>query len=851
MSAVFDRAMRSFTKLDGKTDSLVKRMDTAGYQMKAALGMMGAGVAGLAGAFALASESGKFETSMTNLKVISGATAKEMQDFRAAVLGADQSMYTPKESADALREMAAAGFTAKEALGMLQPVLDLATASMGDLGISEAAGLASQAIKAFGKNASDTRVIVDEMIKSANLFALAPKDLPLAIGTAARGAQVLHQSFEETLIAVGLVKNVIPRIETAATAASVAMERMAGGSKLKHLKDLVDPIDKATGKFRPFLDIVGEMAPKLNAMSEAARSAKLIQIFGAEGMGGVQAIMTQLQTGITKTNGEIVKGGDAIAYLRGQLEGAKGAAAAVAQGQLQTFSGQIDVLKANFSGLLTVIGEPFGKALKPAVEALNSFIASLKDAFAQIPDDVKTGIAQVFLVGSAILAVVGSILAGQAAFAVVGTVISALGVTIGTVLVPLLAVGAAIAAVALLWEGFQANAASAGGGALGAFSEAIAGIKLAFQGLIQIFSDGGFSGQVREDLNKAENGGIKGFVIKVALWVERIRNFFRGMSEGFSTAISAAQPIFDTLVGVIKQIAAAFGVSVGPANDNISAWNSAAEIGNTVGQVFGIIASLLVGALTTGLQIARDAILLMMEVWDIVGPTVMAVGRVIHGVVQVVAGVFTGDWNTAWRGAAKIVTGVVDFIIGIVGGLLNVVFKVVDGIGRAFGKDLGLSAMLSRELGAATDALNKFADGAGANSIQQKIVQTYSMSPMPHGRMATFMPTDLQGGSVPIMLANERARARAIGAVSSGMAPLRDQYGIPMIRDEMPHPAAAQSAPSASGAADLAGILATLPDRIAAAQAKHPLVVHSAVHMDGEVVGRSLQRRKKDDWIQQ
>jgi TP901 family phage tail tape measure protein len=401
MSAVFERAQRAFTKLDVRSAATAARIESAGRQMKASLALMGAGIAGLASGFALASETGKFEVSMANLKVISGATAKEMRDFRAAILGADQSMYTPKESADALREMAAAGFTAKESLGMLQPVLDLASASLGELGISDAAGLASQAIKAFGKNAGDTRQIVDQMIKSANLFALAPKDLPLAIGTAARGAQVLRQSFEETLLAVGLVKNVIPRIETAATAASVAMERMAGGRKLKFLRELADPIDKATGKFRPFLDIVGEMAPKLNAMSEAARSAKLIQIFGAEGMGGVQAIMTQLSAGITKANGDIVQGGQAVAYLREQLAQSGGTASAVAQSQLGTFDGQVNLLKANFSRLLTVIGQPFGEALKPVIGFLNGLVAGLSDFINKMPAGLKTGIAQVLLVGSA------------------------------------------------------------------------------------------------------------------------------------------------------------------------------------------------------------------------------------------------------------------------------------------------------------------------------------------------------------------------------------------------------------------------------------------------------------------
>lgn len=65
------------------------------------------------------------------------------------------------------------------------------------------------------------------MLQAVNVFALNASEPPLALGTASRGAQALNQSLSETLIALGLVKNIIPGVERASTATAVAMERLA------------------------------------------------------------------------------------------------------------------------------------------------------------------------------------------------------------------------------------------------------------------------------------------------------------------------------------------------------------------------------------------------------------------------------------------------------------------------------------------------------------------------------------------------------------------------------------------------------------------------------------------------
>src|SRR5690606_9214019 len=135
----------------------------------------------------------------------------------------------------------------------LNPVLDLAAGSLGQLTPSQAAGLASRAMKAVSLSTHDAALPVDRMLQAVHVFALDASELPLALGTASRGAQALHQSLAETLISLGLVKNVVPGVERASTAVAVAMERMAEPRVQQSLRGVGVAVVDSQNRFRSFL----------------------------------------------------------------------------------------------------------------------------------------------------------------------------------------------------------------------------------------------------------------------------------------------------------------------------------------------------------------------------------------------------------------------------------------------------------------------------------------------------------------------------------------------------------------------------------------------------------------------
>ena len=74
---------------------------------------------------------------------------------------------------------------------------------------------------------------------------------------------------------------------------------------------------------------------------------------------------------------------------------------------------------------------------------------------------------------------------------------------------------------------------------------------------------GNFSGAVREELNRAENAGLKTFLIRVYQIAFRIQRFFQGIGEGFSAAIEAAAPVFEAFVGALTRLGQALGLTDG------------------------------------------------------------------------------------------------------------------------------------------------------------------------------------------------------------------------------------------------------------------------------------------------
>jgi len=434
-----DLASGKFRDIERRFAAMDDRITGGADRIRKAFGQIGTGISVFAAGLGttmlgvkLADQAGKLELALAGVGAISQASAADMRLLEdAAIKAGIATQFDPTQAADGLRALASQGLNAAESARTLIPALDLAAASLGQLSVENASGLATQAMKAFGIEVDQVGFAVDKMLKSTNLFALQAGELPLALGVASRGSGALHQSLDETLISLGLVKNVLPSVERSATATAVAMEQLADPKVQKALKGHGVSVVDATGKFRPFLDILGEMAPALDKMTDAKRSAFLLDTFGREALGGVNAILTQLTNGVRTNTGETLKGAAAVSYLRDQFAGAAGTAADFRERLLDTFQGQKTLLRGTLSTLATTIGEPFAKVLKPVVTKVTDALNRLISWVQSMPAPTKEMIAKVVLASGALLSAAGAAIALKGALGLVGVMGRVAGVSLG------------------------------------------------------------------------------------------------------------------------------------------------------------------------------------------------------------------------------------------------------------------------------------------------------------------------------------------------------------------------------------------------------------------------------------
>ncbi|MFI5302404.1 MAG: phage tail tape measure protein, partial [Polyangiales bacterium] len=346
--------------------------------------------------------------------------------------------------------------------------------------------------------------------------------------------------------------------------------------------------------------------------------------------------------------------------------------------------------------------------------------------------------------------------------------------------------GAIALAVVGLHAAFERNV-----GGLGDTAHATwATVSLALSGLQQLFEQGGFSGAVRIELNRAENLGLKGFVVNLFLLANRVRAFFAGIGAGWSAGVDAARPTLAAFSRALDALGSAF-IFLGDRDDAKTAsakfssfGTSGAAVGRALAHVFELVVKGMTalvhvgrglvegwGAIEPGLSIVWRA---FTRVLSIVGDTIgmlaratglteasgdawatfgtlvsVAIGVALFafglfmGVVQLLAAVASavvGVVTSLFSGLADVITGVVFIIGGIVDGdwkavwtgMKLIVFGVIDAI-------IGVVLELVGAIGGAVDAM---AGMVGESTDIQKAVRDYKDSV--HRDLATTFGVESQ-----------------------------------------------------------------------------------------------------------
>lgn len=308
-----------------------------------------------------------FEASMSKVQALSGASG---QDFEALSEKAQElgrtTQFSASEAADAMSNMALAGWDTRQTLDGIDGVLQLAAA--GGMDLATAADTVAGNLAAFNLQASDSQHLADVMATAQAKSKTTADQLAEAYTTVATNWTQAGQSCETTTAAIEALASVNDTGSAAGTKLSAVMaqitQKMEDG-KIK-IGDTTVAVTDSTGKFRDMIDIVRDVENATAGMTDAQRQSALMATFNRQSMSGMNEM---LSVGSAK-----------LAEYRSQLVNSDGAAADMAATMQDNLQGAMKAFNSATEGLGIALYNQIKGPMTSAVEGATSLINGITDA---------------------------------------------------------------------------------------------------------------------------------------------------------------------------------------------------------------------------------------------------------------------------------------------------------------------------------------------------------------------------------------------------------------------------------------------------------------------------------------
>ncbi len=585
---VIRRVGRAFGWLRGQTKRMAGGMNRSLGSMATGFMALHAGLGIVKLAKTAADAAGKFQQSLAAVGQISRATAEELLELRtAAIEAALGTKFSPDEAVAGLKTLAAQGLRAKESIQVLLPVLDLATGSLGQLGVAGAADAVVGTIKAMGYEMKDATRVTDQLLKITQMTNFQTKDFSTAMGRTASTARLYGQSLEDALITMGLIRNMNIEASVASTSLRESWRRLAADQRAQQAvqEKGVEIFDKGTGKIRSMLDIMTELVEKTKDLTDKERMRLTTIAFGVRGMAAFNAIANAQYTVMVKNEKVLLRGNNAINAMRYELsttgdvldqnqEAALRAALGISklsdvlstatrvaeefkEKLLDTYEGQKQLIGGAWQTLMVVIGEDFAKSMKPAAAALYELISAMALFIKSLSPQAKQAIFKFVVALGALIALGGGLMLVSGVLNMLGGSVIGFVFSIGKLLLIGLPVLMILSGLGIGFTSLS-KALNLFGKEGMSFTEIMTKVRLAASGAMSILSGEEFSKDLQKNLKKAENEGVVAFLKKFGKWVERFKTFWKGLKDGFQRGVeelaesSAFRRLQEKLEGLIS-----------------------------------------------------------------------------------------------------------------------------------------------------------------------------------------------------------------------------------------------------------------------------------------------------------
>lgn len=330
--------------------------------------LAGVSTAIAAGATASVNVGSSFESAMSKVSAISGATGDDLTSLtdKAKEMGA-KTKFSASESAEALQYMSMAGWDTKSMLDGIDGIMSLAAADGLDLATTS--DIVTDALTAFGLQASDSTHFADVLAKASSSANTNVSMLGESFKYVAPLAGTMGYSVEDVSLALGLMANASIKGSQAGTSLKTALANLSAPTEQmamvmdKYKISLTD----SKGEALPLVDVLKQLRDKFGDLSETEQTAAASTLFGKEAMSGMLAIINASDSDFKN--------------LTENINNADGAAQSMADTMQNNLQGQITILKSSLEGLGIEIYDSMSEPLTEAAVEAQKYVNQLTEAF--------------------------------------------------------------------------------------------------------------------------------------------------------------------------------------------------------------------------------------------------------------------------------------------------------------------------------------------------------------------------------------------------------------------------------------------------------------------------------------
>ena len=621
-----------------KIDEAGKKLESFGDSVtRAGQAIMPASLAVAGLGTAAVKTAADFDSSMSKVAAVSGATGDDLQALRdkAREMGA-QTKFSASEAADAMNYMAMAGWKTEDMLNGIEGIMNLAAASGEDLATTS--DIVTDALTAFGLSAQDSGHFADILAAASSNANTNVAMMGETFKYCAPIAGALGFSAEDTAEAIGLMANAGIKGSQAGTALRTIMNNLTGDIKLSGdaLGEVTIQTTNADGSMRDLSDILADCRGAFSQLSESEQAAAAEALVGKNAMSGFLALMNAGE-------GDIEKLSSAIANCDGTAE-------QMAETMQDNLAGQLTILKSQLQELAI----SFGEMLMPAIRNIVSKIQAFVDKLNGMSESQRKAILTIGM----IVAALGPLLV------ILGTVISKVGVAMQGFVK--LATGVKKLGVAV----------KAGTGIFGKLGAALGGISAPVLAVIAVIAVLVAAFKHLWDTNEEFRAAItviwEGIVSKIQAFCQGIVDRLNALGFDFGSIVDVLKGLWD---GLCQFLAPVFEAAI-----NV--------VSTVLGSVLDVITGLLdvfIGLFTGNWSQMWDGVKeIFSGVWDAITGLFDTALELLKSLAETVFGWFGSTWESVWSGIKSffesIWNGIVAFFTGIWNGIVSLVTTQINAV---------------------------------------------------------------------------------------------------------------------------------------------------------------------------